>query len=317
MVGVFFLRFIKMYLRYILLVIVVVLSGCSLKESINPDNTSDCVSDDQGESIHFEDSGKISTPCFPAFHSNELNVATWNLKLFPLNGDKTVSSLLEIITEFEADIIAVQEITDIAKFKGITCLSNDWVSYIADVRYDQEIGFFCKKSAFSNIGQPSKLFADNPYLFPREVVRLDVQYIDGTDITFLNVHLKCCGSDGSEEQERRKGASLEIHQYLKDSLANRSVILLGDFNDEILGISSPFKNLVLDTNYHFSDIVIEQSNSDLWSYPSWPSHLDHILTTTDLNKRLSSAQTILIDSCDNDYFTNISDHRPVLASFQF
>ena len=44
-----------------------------------------------------------------------------------------------------------------------------------------------------------------------------------------------------------------------------------------------FKNFIDDdTNYLFADMLIAQGNSMNWSYPTWPSHLDHILITNEL-----------------------------------
>lgn len=56
-----------------------------------------------------------------------------------------------------------------------------------------------------------------------------------------------------------------------------------------------------------------------WSYPSWPSHLDHIIISNELfnafNHNASNVQTILIEELMgnnlNNYLNIISDHRPV------
>jgi len=62
--------------------------------------------------------------------------------------------------------------------------------------------------------------------------------------------------------------------------------------------------------------IANGSTSD-WSYPTWPSHLDHILITNELFNNLDSGdiQTIKIDQYLNggwsEYDYNISDHRPV------
>ena len=62
-----------------------------------------------------------------------------------------------------------------------------------------------------------------------------------------------------------------------------------------------------------------------WSYPSWPSHLDHILISNELFAEFyapnSVVQTILLDSyLDNgwdEYDENVSDHRPVALKLYF
>ena len=98
--------------------------------------------------------------------------------------------------------------------------------------------------------------------------------------------------------------------------------MLGDLNDELSDVPSNnvFQNLIDDfTNYLFTDYDIALGNSINWSYPSWPSHLDHIAITNELFDEYalsdSSIETIRID----DYLTggwtefdeNVTDHRPV------
>jgi len=71
-------------------------------------------------------------------------------------------------------------------------------------------------------------------------------------------------------------------------------------------------------NYMFIDFPIALGNPIDFSYPSWPSHLDHILISdelfADFSKPNSELSCIRIDdymSSWNAYDNNISDHRPV------
>ena len=59
---------------------------------------------------------------------------------------------------------------------------------------------------------------------------------------------------------------------------------------------------------------IAQSPSEYWSYPSFPSHIDHIIITNELFNNHISTSTILIENALpnlSDYNNYISDHRPV------
>ena len=67
---------------------------------------------------------------------------------------------------------------------------------------------------------------------------------------------------------------------------------------------------------------IANGNSSNWSYPSWPSHLDHILITNELFDELQHNSTVIETIKVDDYVggwssydTNISDHRPVAMKF--
>ena len=87
-----------------------------------------------------------------------------------------------------------------------------------------------------------------------------------------------------------------------------------------------FQNLLSDTsNYSFVDYDIASTSNSDWSYPSWPSHLDHILITNELFDDFSNSgstiQTLLVENYVaggwNEYETYISDHRPVALSLYF
>ena len=108
---------------------------------------------------------------------------------------------------------------------------------------------------------------------------------------------------------------------IDSSFANERVIIAGDLNDELTDnfINNVFQSFIDDTaNYLFTDMLISQGNSTDWSYPTWPSHLDHILITNELfadfSESNSEIRCIRIDdymNSWNQYDNNISDHRPV------
>ena len=66
-------------------------------------------------------------------------------------------------------------------------------------------------------------------------------------------------------------------------------------------------------NFLFADIEIAEGTSLNWSYPWWPSHIDHILITNELMDEFenveSEIQTIKIDEYMDggfdDYYDNI------------
>lgn len=268
------------------------------------------------EVIEFGDPGKEAIDCFPAFEDDELNVATWNIKFFPTEGDLTIGKVVEVIDALDADIIAVQEIANGSEFIALSSELDGWGAVYSNVRYGQELGFLYKKSAFPEFGELTQLFDNDSDAFPRQVVRVDATHVSGLEVVFMNLHLKCCGADGSEEQERRKSASEQIKLYIDENLADDAVIVLGDFNDEIEGVSSPFQNFIDDANYTFADAEIGLGPEANWSYPSWPSHIDHILISDELFDKVNGVQTLLLEQCIINYSTTVSDHRPVLASFK-
>ena len=138
----------------------------------------------------------------------------------------------------------------------------------------------------------------------------------------INNHLKCCG--GNENEERRRQASILLEVYIEENLYDKNVILLGDLNDDIAESEDDnvFWNFIEDPFlYYFADMNIALGPSSNWSYPTWPSHLDHILVTNELfnylNNENSSIVTLKLDnylSGWSEYENFISDHRPVMIS---
>jgi endonuclease/exonuclease/phosphatase family metal-dependent hydrolase len=134
------------------------------------------------------------------------------------------------------------------------------------------------------------------------------------EVTLLNIHLKCCG--GSSNINRRAAASADMKDYIDQNLSDQNVIILGDFNDDI-NSDSPFINFINDSdNYQFADAAIAAGSQNFWSYPSWPSHIDHILITNELTDNLTEVKTLRMNDCISSYDPDISDHRPIMATFR-
>ena len=120
----------------------------------------------------------------------------------------------------------------------------------------------------------------------------------------------------------------EMERYIADHFADKNVIMLGDFNDILTDTDeNNVFNVFLDQpeKYAFTDMTIAEGSAENWSYPGWPSHLDHILITNELFDEFdntgSTVQTIPIEDYLeggwSDYEKYISDHRPVVLSLNF
>jgi hypothetical protein len=134
--------------------------------------------------------------------------------------------------------------------------------------------------------------------------------------------------DLGDEETRRYTASNLLKEYIDTNLPNENVIVLGDLNDILTDAvaNNVFQMIINDTeNYLFADMEIAEGSSSEWSYPWWPSHIDHILITNELFDEFvnsgSAVQTIKIDEYMeggfDDYYENISDHRPVALKLEF
>jgi len=156
---------------------------------------------------------------------------------------------------------------------------------------------------------------------------MDLNYM-GERFIIINNHFKCCGDgilnipNDNDEETRRYFANNLLKEYIDTNFTNENVIVLGDLNDNLLDdTQNNVFQMILDDadNYLFTDYEIAAGNNSEWSFPSWPSHLDHILITNELFVEFqnieSDIQTIKIDEYLTggliEYDENISDHRPV------
>tara|TARA_R110000787_G_scaffold96415_5_gene199802 strand:+ start:20442 stop:21605 length:1164 start_codon:yes stop_codon:yes gene_type:complete len=254
-------------------------------------------------------------------------VMTWNIEHFPKNGQTTVNYVSEIIEALDVDLIAIQEVENINYFEqmigGLSSyngyLESSWFAGLAYV-YNPEV---------IEINDIYEIYTSSQYWssFPRAPMVMDLNYLDNR-IIIINNHLKCCGdgildiSDSNDQETRRYQANLLLKEYIDSNFSNQNVIMLGDLNDDITDATqnNVFQMFLNESdNYLFTDIDIASGSSSNWSYPTWPSHLDHIMITNELfdefEQNDSEITTIKIDEYLtngwSEYDENISDHRPV------
>lgn len=254
-------------------------------------------------------------------------VMTWNIEWFPKNGQITIDYVTQIIEALDIDLLAIQEIDDISSFNQMIDSLSAYEGYL-ESSWFAGLAFIYKKDVIQ-INDIYEIYTTSPYWspFPRSPMIIDLNFMNER-IIVINNHFKCCGDgnldllDSDDEETRRYYASNLLKEYVDENFANIRTIILGDLNDNIA--DDPDNNvfqLILDDNenYLFADLEIAIGNESEWSYPTWPSHLDHILITNELFNEFendsSVIQTIKIDEYIAggwwEYDENISDHRPV------
>lgn len=256
-----------------------------------------------------------------------LDVVTWNIEWFPKAGNTTVEYVAQIIEALDCEVYAIQEIDDTVQFNQLLARLDDYDGTY-ETSYFAGLGYIYKKNEIV-INDFYEIYTTYQYwsAFPRSPMVLDINF-KGENFIIMNNHFKCCGdgifdlSNSDDEETRRYYAMNFLKEYIDNYLPESNVIVLGDMNDVITDDDEDnvFLNVLNDTeNYYFADLEIANGSEIHWSYPSWPSHLDHILITNELtdelNKSGSICQTIEIDEYIDGgwwfYEENISDHRPV------
>ncbi len=242
-----------------------------------------------------------------------LDIITWNIENYPKN-DLTNTYISEIIDSLDVEIIALQEITDNVSFNDLVNSLEGWSGYRSGGSSSdyQELAYIINTNKVEILSGPYTILNSYQYEFAyREPLVLECSY-NNHHLTIINIHYKCC--DGSEAS--RLAASNLLYDYINSNLNSENVIVLGDFNDLLndssINIFAPFLD---DDDYSFADYNIAISSNQYWSFPNWPSHLDHILITNELFNNVISTNTALIDYSLNGgfstYYSYISDHRPV------
>lgn len=261
-----------------------------------------------------------------------LEIVTWNVEKFPKKGSTTINYVKQVIQAIDADIFAFQEVADTTEFINMVNSIGGY-SYSFGDYYYTSLAFIYKTSTIQ-ANHIYEIYNSYSYSspFPRSPFILNFNYAD-EQIFLIDNHLKCCGDgvldmdDTSDEEYRRYRACNLLKEYVEGHFENTKVVIVGDMNDEITDAeaNNVFKNIINDsTNFKFADMQIAQGASSNWSYPSWPSHLDHILITNELfdtfERDGSSIEVIKVDDYMgswNTYDYNISDHRPVGLKLYF
>jgi|TARA_B100000959_G_scaffold865_1_gene898 exonuclease III len=253
------------------------------------------------------------------------DIISWNIEWFPKNST-TAIKVQEILANLESDIYALQEIDDTTLLKQVVANIPGYECYFKSTYYGGLT--YVYNSNTVQINAKYEIFTSQSYwnAFPRSPQILDCTF-NGDNYIIINNHFKCCGdgilniNNPTDEENRRLQAITFLKQYIDNNFPSKKVILLGDLNDELIdnNLNNVFQDIILDSsNYSFVDMQIAQSSSVNWSYPTWPSHLDHILITNELFFTFqdpgSLVSVIRVDdymSSWSDYENNVSDHRPI------
>lgn len=257
---------------------------------------------------------------------SSLDILTWNIEWFPKNGQVTANYVSQIIEALDVDVIAVQEVSDTNVFKSMLSNIEGYEGYFKSSWF-AGLAYIYKTETIQ-IDDIYEIYTTSPYWspFPRSPMVMEMSFKD-EDYIIINNHFKCCGdgvlnlNDSGDEESRRYKAILLLKEYIDVNFPNDKVIVLGDLNDILTDNASNnvFQPFFDDpSNYYFADTDLALSDDpSKWSYPTWPSHIDHILVTNELFDNYdpsTDVQTIRIEDYIGgwgEYEANISDHRPV------
>jgi endonuclease/exonuclease/phosphatase family metal-dependent hydrolase len=262
------------------------------------------------------------TPCVSPGKSDQFEIITFNAEGFAKEGYTSILAMATLIKSINADVIAFQEISSTADFNRLVKLLPGWKGYLNPTNNDDwDLGYLIKSSETEMVQSSEKLlFTEDFTSFPRPPYLMKIRFKPtAKEIVLINIHLKCCS--GASNENSRQAASQKLKTYIDINHPKDAVILLGDYNDDIISNSpsvNPFLNFINDpANYSFTDMKIAKGSPLWWSYPSYPSHIDHILISNELFASHDTTMVIKASPCYPDYEKVISDHRPIQANFRF
>ncbi len=259
----------------------------------------------------------------PRGSDTAFDLLTWNVKQFPTNGSGTIDTLAILINDLDVDMIAFEEITNIAAFNQLLAQCPGWDGVYSPDNTGLRTALIWRTDR-CNVTYIEQLFTNNFYEFPRPPIHFQGSAQYGSeyfDFHIIVFHLKA-GSDEASRL-RRAAAIVLLKSYLDTNVPSSGEpdwIVLGDWNDEIddspsLNVFTPL--LEDSTNYTF--LTLPLAGDPYWSsFPSWNSLIDHIMITNDALVEYGNgyATTLRLDDEYSNYSYMISDHRPVMAKFE-
>jgi len=277
----------------------------------------------------------------PKGTDHTLDVATWNIEWFgdsdpghgPTDDERQFNHVKSIIEQADLDLWAVQEIADSDDFDRLLAeLSPHYEGVLATEDGEpKSYGFIYKTGTISLRGNPKLILNQEDFLYdfawrPPLQIEVDVVLPDSTvTISFITMHMKAYGDQQS--YNRRVAASGRLKNYIDYSaLHNKPVIVLGDFNDELVGSTyagnlSPYDNFLQDTDdYFFPSLAVEQAGISTYIGFTPGSNLDHILITNELIPAYIGASADCYTELTQafpGFAYNTSDHLPIFARFQY
>ncbi len=254
-----------------------------------------------------------------------LEIATWNLHNFPSQAE-TPTSVAHLLGTLDLDLVAVQEVADVAAFERTVAAAPAWAGLLSpDVYFTgeyQKTGFLYRTEQIELLDW-SSLFDDDSRAFPRPPLeaRFRVQRPEGEalELVAIVVHLKASG--GADNEARRRAACERLDSYLDERRAAAPaelLVLLGDFNDKLS--DPPAVNVfgpLLAEPEHYVFTTAELAASQEFSYIPSGSLIDHIVFSPALREQCAALRTFPLRAeqlvLDFDYLERISDHRPVVS----
>lgn len=277
-------------------------------------------------------------------------ITNWNTEWLgcetfgPENENLQINNVADAMLAMNSDIYCLQEVSNTSSNPSVETLvslmgSAQWGGAIAPANTgdcNQRQAIIYKKSKVQLVSASEMLNGNaaqgNSYYYNwssgRYPALYNVNLIAGSTlipVSLVNIHAKA--EDGNPTSyTRRKGGSEGLKALLDGSNYNtKNVIVIGDFNDYLIGTTSeacnctdsPFKNFMND-QANYTGITSNITDADT----SWGLHpiIENIIISNELDDNYianSALQEEAIAETISGFYYNTSNHLPLTALFQF
>lgn len=259
-----------------------------------------------------------------------LEIATWNIVWFgsPTNGpqdrDLQLRNAARVIRTINADLYALQEISDNTYFRGLLdTLGTGWKGFVAPITQTQKTAFIYKSATIDSVSA-SFTFTTGDWAngrWPYEFI-FDATIGGITKrIHAVNIHGKATQNNPINDYNRRVADSQQLKTWSDANRPTQNYIILGDYNDDVdvstvNNLPSPYANFVNDS-LNYKVVTKSLSLRRLQSQTSGEM-IDHIMISNELyGVHMDSTERVENPSYIGSYLSTTSDHYPVWTRFDF
>ena len=270
------------------------------------------------------------------------DVVGWNIEWFgdtragfgPSDDALQQQNVRDVIAGVDADVWAVQEIVDLARWNSLEASLPGYAGFLAHeanvtngsafyTAAEQKVGILYKTSVVEVTDARLILTANNFDFGGRPPLEVTMRVtVGGTtqDLVLIVLHMKAFADAGSWQS--RVNAAAALKTYLDATYPTQRVLVAGDFNDDIdVSIDpsrdTPYRAFVSDAaRYRFTTAPLS-ATPGLSSTTGFPEVIDHHLATNELAEWWvpGSSKVLRPDAHIVGYASTTSDHYPVLTRY--
>ena len=263
-----------------------------------------------------------------------LDLVTWNVEWFgsrrggPSDEGLQVYNAAQTLEQLDADLIALQEITSVGAFEDLLAqLPADYDGLLASDGFvegnrsyrtdEQQVGFIWRTSRLE-LRDAEVVLRDLDWAFagrPPLLARFAIDGRDDAERTIVNLHAKAA-SDADAWRRREVGAR-GLLGLLEGPLADESVALVGDFNDDLdesIRRSEPSPYRALEQAYRFATWRLAVDGISTTAGGRYA--IDHMLLTGAWDADASAQARVIYPSVPA-FSRTTSDHFPVVVALDW